>query len=410
MTTNEAHADARASGGAGKGMATGRSVLLFQRMLPAYRVGVFRTLAQQLGIVLCYTPDVPIAGVDPYDTVPDFPHVTLEGGFLLGGKKLFSQKVLTVLRERRPEVVICEFALGMVTFWKLVLLRPFLGYRLIGWMHGIKSRDLLPGRKSLHYRLASLLYRIPDAVILYDEERLSTVRARFPWLEGRSFVAHNTLDTATLLSTYETVCLRSRSAVREELGLRRKHYLVFIGGLKRLKRLDLLFEAYAILKRSRDLGLLIIGDGEERGRIDEIASLDPDVHVMGAIHGIKDSASYLYAADLLVIPGPVGLGIVHGFAFGLPIITCRSTVLRAVHSPEIVYLEAGKNGEFAELEGGDIASRIAAVLDDDARLIRMREAARATFQSSTRLESMVDGFRDAVDFARSLHHSTNTHR
>lgn len=67
----------------------------------------------------------------------------------------------------------------------------------------------------------------------------------------------------------------------------------------------------------------------------------------GAINDNYLSALLLENADVHVIAGEVGLAIVHGFAFGLPMITCRPTPDGPYHGPEIEYLKDGYNGFFA---------------------------------------------------------------
>ena len=145
-----------------------------------------------------------------------------------------------------------------------------------------------------------------------------------------------------------------------------KRALLFSGRLYPEKKVDFLLRAFAILKRTYPaVALLIIGDGKERSRLERLAAqLDVrDVHFLGERMDPKETAAYFSIADLMVIPGLVGLAIVHGFAFGLPIITTTTPG----HGPEIEYLD-GDAGVVTIPNISNIASAIASILSSETGL------------------------------------------
>ena len=76
-------------------------------------------------------------------------------------------------------------------------------------------------------------------------------------------------------------------------------------------------------------------------------------------------------ADLLVIPGTVGLAIVHGFAYDLPIVTTD----HGFHSPEIEYLSY-QNGVKSTHDLQAYACEISAILANPERFRALQAGAR----------------------------------
>jgi glycosyltransferase involved in cell wall biosynthesis len=139
------------------------------------------------------------------------------------------------------------------------------------------------------------------------------------------------------------------------------------------KKVELLLRAFAILKKSYPaVGLLIIGSGEERTNLERLAiQLNlRDAHFLGEIVDPKKTAAYFSLADLMVIPGLVGLAIVHGFAYGLPLITTK----HSFHSPEIEYLSTD-NGIITGHDEEDLSEAIALLFADQCRYKTMCTAA-----------------------------------
>ena len=69
---------------------------------------------------------------------------------------------------------------------------------------------------------------------------------------------------------------------------------------------------------------------------------------LGPIYDDYTLAKLFTIADLFIMPGYIGLAIVHAFSFGLPVLTTNVQI----HSPEIQYLHQGYNGYM--VDDGDI--------------------------------------------------------
>ncbi|HOJ04262.1 MAG TPA: glycosyltransferase family 4 protein [Bacteroidota bacterium] len=372
------------------------SILLFQRIVPSYRVSVFHYLSRHLGIVICHSISS-ISGVSSAHSEMNADSEILPGRFLFNKRILFSQRVGSVLKRYRPRCVICEYSLGNLTFWKLWLLRPVFDFKLVLWSHGIQNQAMVKYSRDKHARLTDYMLRSCDAAILYSRQRRDRLVERNPTVSDKCFVANNTLDTQALIRLSNTLSSKRQGDVRSAIGVHTRFNMVYIGRLLSDKRIDLIVESWKILRSHYNVGLLVIGDGPDMELICDYSASD-GVYALGAIHDTNKSAPYLYCSDIMIMPGYVGLSIVHGFAFGLPMITCRSTENGPFHSPEIEYLKDGYNGFFCDSTPESIAACIERLILDPELLARMKENALETVRTEANVERMIDGFRQAIDY------------
>lgn len=136
--------------------------------------------------------------------------------------------------------------------------------------------------------------------------------------------------------------------------------VLFSGRITREKRLDILIDAIAILKtKNVKTKCLIIGDGPLRAVAEKQVSdlnLTDSINFLGELYE-NDSRLYFRQADIFVLPGKVGLSIIHGLSYGLPVLTSNKF---EIHSPEYEIIEPGYNGDFfSGFNPGSLAEKIA---------------------------------------------------
>ena len=104
----------------------------------------------------------------------------------------------------------------------------------------------------------------------------------------------------------------------------------------------------------------------------------------------------LCASHVLVLPRHVGLGIVHGFCFGLPFVTQRADN----HGPEVHYLRHGYNGYYvdnADISG--LAKCLTGILvEDEKREVLARNALR-TAEEDASIHLMISRMAQALNVA-----------
>lgn len=312
-------------------------VSIIQREIPHYRVRFFEELyaqgrLQDLDIhVYCAVP--PAQG-----TPCSFPYRVLAVRHIGAGRQsayrlLDLEKVIA-----GSDVVVAPQELQCLTVLALWAKRKRVCKTWIWWGHGYNFQAAV--RPSIMMRIKETIKefvtRRADGLITYTEQGTEYWRKRgVP--KNRVMPYYNTLDVEGLRKARAEISDLQRMELRQKLKLDGKRVLLFSGRLYAEKNVDFLLRAFAILKKARpDVALLIIGDGDERNGLQQLAKdLElPDVHFLGEIVSSKDTAAYFSLADLMVIPSLVGLVIVHGFALGLPLLTTNSPG----HGPELEYL------------------------------------------------------------------------
>ena len=378
-----------------------RPVFYFTRMVPAYRFPVLERLNDRLDgrLIVC-------AGQPPQasslrsltdEQTHGFRQVRLRNVWLRD-ETLHAQPFRQVFRDAGPPgVVLAEESPRSLSLPWLLRYARRRGVGRLLWGHfSSNDRAFSPRHPADRYRLA--LARSVEACVCYTEPIADMLRPYVP--AERLFVARNTLDTDTLFALYDALAAEGRAAVRHRLGLPADApVLVFIGRLIKTKGADRLLDVFGALRAKRVAYLLVVGDGPERQAMEARVAREAlaDVHFLGALPAWADSAPYLYAADVMLMPGYLGLAVNHAFAFGLPVVsqTAPDPAIR-FHSPEVAFIEPGKNGLLAPSD--DPAALLDAVERVLADRARFSQNAFAYARAHLTIDQMVDGLEAAIRF------------
>lgn len=381
-------------------MPTGDRLFYVARTIPTYRIGVLRQLNRRLEdrLVVCH-------GMPPHssslrhiqaDLGQDVPVVPLTNRWV-AGEKLHYQNVFSIFRTAiRPAAILAEESPRSVSLPVLIATAKAMGIPIGLWGHfSSNSRSFSVTNPADFYRLT--LARWADACVCYTNGIAELLR---PHLSDRKlFVAQNTLDTDALFTWHSALSQEGKRAVRERIGLPPTlPLLAFIGRLIKAKGTDTLLRIVRHLQDKREVGLVIVGDGPERSEMERTAAKLDLQHVCftGALPTFEESSAYLFAADVMLLPGYVGLAVNHGFALGLPVVTHGSPGKMRYHSPEIEYVIDGYNGRI--VEHGDISAFVRGVqevLESQPQYSkRAQEYARIQLSAAR----MVDGLESAYRF------------
>ena len=378
-------------------------VLYVTRMVPHYRYAALRRLNERLGgrLVVC-------AGTPPRTsslktltraTPHGYPTLPIRNVWI-GGETLHIQPFGRIFRAYpAPSVVIAEESIRSVTLPLLLRRARQAGAARLTWGHFSSNRRPFSRRSpTTCYRLA--LARSVEGCICYSEPIADLLRPHID--PSRIFVAPNTLDTCTLLALYEKLQRTGRAGIRRRLKLDIGcPVFVFLGRLIKAKGTTMLLDTFEILRRRHpNSTLVVIGDGPEHTIMKTRAGRIGGVRMLGTVTDWSASAPFLYAADLLLNPGYLGLSINHAFSLGLPIVSQESpSPSIRYHSPEIAYLLPEENGLLAPYGNAEaMADAVDHVLANRDRYAHNAlEFARANLG----LDVMVDGLARAVSFAES---------
>jgi glycosyltransferase involved in cell wall biosynthesis len=273
----------------------------------------------------------------------------------------------------------------LYNLWLMFVRRP---RRLAFWGHGRNLQSRRPdGVREVFKRWT--IGKV-DWWFAYTDMTAQLIRqAGFP--EASTTVVENAIDTACLAGLCRQVDAAALAAFRKQHRLHEGPLGLFIGSLYQEKRLEFLFSAALRIKaRVPGFQLLIAGAGPQRGEVEAVSRRHDWIHYAGPLQG-ADKATALVLADVLLNPGLVGLGILDAFVGGIPIFTTDC----GLHSPEIAYLDSGRNGIMTANDEAGYADAVVAALRDPQAMQALRAQATASAARYT-IDNMSRRFCDGV--------------
>jgi glycosyltransferase involved in cell wall biosynthesis len=370
-------------------------ILLFQKLIPHYRKDFFRRLYDEFGIITCHSKG--LKGSSNKSTYQEVDYITelIPAFYYQRRETSLIQNVFPALRRHKPELVITEFSFKYLTFWLLFFLKRVYKYRLILWCHGISNKEQNNNIKSLRNRISLTIYAKADAIIVYSDKRAEVLKK---YIDTRKvFVAKNSINMTKNFEIQKRLSFVGKRGLQETQGFKEKHHLVYIGRLTPSKRIDLLIEVFKDLKLKIDVALHIIGDGPEMIALKKAKSEVGNIYLYGEIHDEERIGEILFASDLMIITGAVGLSVLHAFSYGLPVITFRQENGRPYHGPEFELLKDQQNGFLSEQSESIMAENIYSLLTNPFVLNEMQKMALITAKENS-VDNMVAGFKDAIKY------------
>jgi glycosyltransferase involved in cell wall biosynthesis len=369
------------------------TVSIVQRVLPDYRIALFQRLHELLAerhIRLRVLYGDELQGTTPRTVHVDAPWAKWIANryWRLGAYEAVWQPCLRALRG--SDLIVVEQANRLLLNHLLFTLRSS-RRRVALWGHGMNfqatNRDSLSERwkrRAVHDAHWWFPYTNASARIV---EQLG-----YP--SDRITVVNNAVDASQLSHAVAAIDATERKRIAASLGISDARVGLYCGRLVPEKRLDLVFAtAHAVRAMVPNFSLVIVGDGPLAPLVLEQAERHSWIRFVGRQVGAA-AAPYFAIADILLMPGAIGLVLVDAFAAGIPVVTSRITA----HGPEIEYLEPGVNGLMVEADPRVMARACARLLRAPTDLVRMREGCRASATRYT-VDSMAQRFADGIESA-----------
>lgn len=363
-----------------------KRVLVVQRRMTHYRVPFFEALRADLQrrsieLVLAHG-----RGTDEEESKADSGSVPwaqpLATQYLLGGRICY-QPLGAVSKGCDMMVVALENKL-VCNLW-----HQFLGSRRVAlWGHG---GNLQGDARSWRERFKRVVARRADWWFGYTEMSRPLIgRSGFP--QSRVTILNNSVDTAEMTRQFQSVTAEGRAQWRLRHGIGPGPLGIFLGSLYSEKRIDFLLRcAAAIREQVPGFEIALVGAGPQRADVEAFCAANPWAHFLGMQKG-QDKVDALAAADVMLNPGLVGLGILDSFTCGVPMLTTDC----GLHSPEIAYLASGENGLMTPDSEAAYVSAAVALLNDRNELQRLRDGCLASARQYT-VENMARNFADGVE-------------
>lgn len=258
------------------------------------------------------------------------------------GMFIWQSRIVSLAFKRQYPVYLMLGDPNTLSTWiaALIIKLFFPEKRVYFWSHGWYGKE-----NSLRRLLKKLFFHMVDGTFLYGNyaKQLMVENGFKP---ERLHVIHNSLAYEKQLSIREKIHLKD--IYKEHFGNDLPN-LIFIGRLTKVKRLDLLIDALAVLKNQKfKVNLTLVGEGVQRQMLEEKVNclrLLENVWFYGANYDEVSNAELIYNADLCVSPGNVGLTAIHTMMFGTPVLTHNCFKYQM---PEFEAIIDGKTGAFFE--------------------------------------------------------------
>ena len=343
-----------------------KKLLILQNLILPYRKPVYNGLARNYDVTVLHsgTPTV-----EPEDTYKEIlvPVRRLGPFFIQNG-------IFREISSGKYDVIIAMFDLRWPAYILPVLKSRRRYGRWIFWGHGY-------GRMRAGNYIRDWLMKKVDAILLYGRETIGEMIRRGVQAD-KIFVADNTIHVPN----------------HRDCSGHTKSSLLFVGRLQERKKIDLLIEAVARIREKipENVCLEIVGDGEIRNFLHEkVRELNLKEKVV--FHGRVDQHDLLMEffsrAYAYVSPGYVGLGVLHSFAYGVPVLTHDKS---EIHAPEFENLKHRHNaiiyGSDKELEDAMIE-----ICNSPSLTTTFGRNAYNLYSKERTLETMLDGFKKAIE-------------
>jgi glycosyltransferase involved in cell wall biosynthesis len=375
-------------------------IIIFQRILPHYRTGFFIKFAAKFKkSKILYGQPFKDESLKNDDLKNDDTFQKVKNLYFNKKGSIFISEIFGIIKKAKPEVVISVFNTGNLNIYILFLLRKIYKFKIILWSFGYDPVRGFNPAKNLTDKIRLYLSEKADAVIFYWQSGKAEIE-KFSDRKEHFFVAPNTLDTDRLFLLKERFDKTGKEKIRSELGIIEKNHFIYIGRLLKDKEVDILIKAFSeLLSNGRDVRLTIIGDGPERSSLEQLVKKHnvKNICFTGEILDEEQTGKWIYISDAFIMPGRLGLSVVHSFCFGTPVISQKKE--KYFHGEGVGYIKEGVNGFL--VEDGNIkalSDKMSEIISNADKAKELKKNAYLTARNDCSIEKMIEGFEKAIEY------------
>lgn len=323
-----------------------KKIVVVQPILSHYRQSLFELLVNDPKVKFTVVAGKEFNGVKVFNSTSKKIKANLENKKIsLKGRKFYYQKGLfKVMKEEKPTDVIFggpdfHFISTIVLSLYVIL---FTKIRVHYWTHGISKTNSIAIKKCL-----SFFYKKATSILTYESDGKKSISEIIE--KEKIYVVKNCLNESDYGFNKKDDNPHDKSE---------NFTILFSGRLTRNKQVDILIKAIQILvKENIPVSCNIIGGGEEKKELENLTrdlDLTNVINFTGAIYD-NELELFFHKSDVFVLPGKVGLSIIHALSYGLPVVTTSLPI----HSPEVAVLQNNENAFFYnDLSSNDLAKSL----------------------------------------------------
>ena len=373
-----------------------KKIALITPMLQPYRISFYEKLSNmEEGYQWKIFHGVPQAedGRPNYKEETNFDEEGFsEHRYFLGPFKIINNKGLfSAIKRFNPDLLIIQGITGDISNRRSISWASRKGKKIIvwssGWDPGLAKGFLL----SFKNRLVSTFYKKGDLHLTYSTAGNNYVESM--GVSPQSVItAYNGIELDHLHAAEDKVLAQSKKFIKE-LNLSQHTTFLYVGGLIKEKRVDLLLEAFKSLReKDYKIKLIIVGDGPLREQVQQIINEmgDPNVIYLGRI--IDGVDPYFAAADCFVLPGIGGLALNQAMFWGT---TCIVSEADGTENDLVIESETGFRFEKDNLQSLSNAME-RRFKSSPSEVEEMSAKSREFIETKSNVNSMVQVFSESV--------------
>ena len=378
-------------------------VAISQRIVPHYRVPVFKELASRENI------DLTLYYGRGFDKGSQVNAKDITG---INAKKLFTIMLnysgiygSSQLRVWHPFLTI-HFLLGN---FDVIIVEPstnfynniftfiyckIFGKKFIWHESGSIPKEQRPKFRRMIDPILSLFIKGANAFITYTSYADESLKRDFNTDSKKIFRAQNTTDTSNIDNEIE-IFLPEVNSKKKELELLGFKVALYIGGIEQRKKIENLVKAITQLNNSGiPSKALIVGDGPDKDELLSKLTAEDKVNTVFAGKHVKDSTLFVLLSDVVVLPSSGGLSVMTAFACKKPFVGSEEIEHGGIKD----YVTNGVNGFLVkENDIEDLESKLRKVFTDSSLYNELCKNAYYTSKQIT-ISNMVDGLENAIKY------------
>jgi glycosyltransferase involved in cell wall biosynthesis len=369
-------------------------VSIIYRFLPKYRLDFFCRLKDELAangieLELIYGKNQASLKQDEGDL--DWATAVRNREWRVGGSKFCWQPLPKSIH--KSDLLVLMQETKILSNYLVLAQAAMRGQKVAFWGHGLNFQA---HRGSTANRLKRAYSTRVDWWFAYTH-RVAEILAGWGFPRKRITVVQNAIDTRSLTRAARELPASAVNDLRNRLGIGKGPVGLFCGGMYPEKRLGFLLDAcQQIRSQAPTFEVIFIGAGPDRHIVEEFSSRESWVHYVGPKFG-DARVPYFKLADVFLMPGLVGLAVLDCFALELPLVTTDYPY----HSPEIDYVENGRNAIISENRLDSYVEAVLKVIHSQSVRNRLREGCAEGAVKYT-VERMVANFIEGVGGALNL--------
>lgn len=280
-----------------------KTLFIFEFAIPNYRLFIIDWFVKKYGSALAVSAD------DKFNSEPLCSTKKLNWYIGNNETRFYFLNPFYLIRKK---TVISTFNLRRFHTWIYIFIFPW--KKWIFWGQGVWKNE-----NYIVELIRKAVLVLSSGYIVYTEEGKKNL-VKFGYPPKKISVAKNTIFVPNSQMTYGT------------------NYLLYVGRVQERKQIEVIFP----FLKELGMKLRIVGDGEyKKDLFKMVSSFDVEdfVDFYPGTFDENELLNHFAGAIVYFSPGPVGLGVVHAFSYGVPVMVFKNNT----HGPEYVYCKSNNS-------------------------------------------------------------------